>query len=228
MPIYHPRLITVDLDETKRYAGLGSKANFSAALLTEACTQAQLLATPKGVWQVYVYDQDSHTIMSPNPLSLTAESIIKHLSGAVEVAVMAVTIGQPLEQEVSNLFSRDQYTLGLLLDAAGTTAVEAVCDAVCSVISGQAARTGLTAGRRFSPGYGGWPVDIQPEILALASGATIDLSVTDTKMLVPRKSVTAVIGLYPYHQALSLPHQQELSCDKCGQPGCHARKETDR
>lgn len=227
MPIYHPRLLTVDPNETKRYAGLGSKADFSAALLTEACTQAQLLATPKGVWQVYAYDQDSHTILSPNPFNLRGESIIRHLCGAVEVAVMAATIGQPLEQEVSNLFSRNQYTLGLLLDAAGTTAVEAVCDAVCNVISGQAARTGLTAGNRFSPGYGDWPIDVQPEILALAAGATIDLSVTDTKMLVPRKSVTAVIGLYPYHQALSLPHQQELSCDKCGQPGCHARKETD-
>ncbi|MDF2570859.1 MAG: hypothetical protein K0R55_2463, partial [Sporomusa sp.] len=73
----------------------------------------------------------------------------------------------------------------------------------------------------------GWSVDVQPEILELASGASIDLSVTDTKMLVPRKSVTAVIGLYPYHQALGLPHEQAIACDKCGQPSCHARKETD-
>ncbi|HWR09647.1 methionine synthase [Sporomusa sp.] len=226
MPIYYPRLTTIDLDETKRYAGLGGKADFSATLLTEACTQAQLLATPKGVWQIYTYDQDSHTIMSPMPLNLTAEGIIRHLAGAAEVAVMAVTIGISLEQEVSNLFSKNQYTLGLLLDAAGTTAVEMTCDAVCYVISGQAARSGLTTGRRFSPGYGGWPVEVQPEILDLASGSAIDLSVTDTKMLVPRKSVTAIIGLYPYHQALGLNHEQVLSCDKCGQPDCQARKET--
>ncbi len=226
MPIYHPRLTTIDLDETKRYAGLSGKTDFSATLLSEACTQAQLLATPKGVWQVYAYDQDSHTIMSPSPLTLTAEGIIRHLDGASEVAVMAATIGIILEQEVSNLFSKNQYTLGLLLDAAGTTAVEMTCNAVCYVISGQAARSGLTAGRRFSPGYGGWPIDVQPEILELASGAAIDLNVTDTKMLVPRKSVTAIIGLYPYHQTLHLQHEQVLACDKCGQPGCHARKET--
>lgn len=228
MPMYHPRLTTLDLAETKRYAGLGGKNDFSPALLTEACTQGQLLAIPKGVWQVYVYDQDAHTIMAPQPLVLTAESVIKHLAGAVEVAVMAVTIGLPLEQEVSNLFSQNQYTLALLLDAAGTTAVETACDAVCNIIAQHAGRTGLIAGRRFSPGYSGWSIEVQPEILELASGASIDLSITDTKMLVPRKSVTAVVGLYPYHQTLSLSHQQELACDKCGQTGCHARKETIR
>lgn len=226
MPMYHPRLTTIDLAETKRYAGLGGKIDFSAALLAEACTQGQLLAIPKGVWQVYAYDQEEHTIMAPNPLILTADSVIKHLYGATHVAVMAVTIGLPLELEVSNLFSQNQYTLALLLDAAGTTAVESACDAVCSIIAQHAGRSGLTAGRRFSPGYGGWDIEVQPLILNLATGASIDISVTDTKMLVPRKSVTAVVGLYPYHRTLNLSHQQELACDKCGQAGCHARKET--
>jgi hypothetical protein len=226
MPMYHPRLTTIDPAETKRYAGLTSKSDFSAALLAEACTQGQLLAMPKGVWQVYVYDQEEHTILSPEPLVLTADSVIKHLHGASQVAVMAVTIGLPLEQEVSNLFSQNQYTLALLLDAAGTTAVETACDAVCTIIGQHAGRSGLTAGRRFSPGYGGWAVEVQPEILKLATGASIELSVTDTKMLVPRKSVTAIVGLYPYHQTVNLSHQQELACDKCGQAGCHARKET--
>ncbi|MGL5511811.1 MAG: methionine synthase [Sporomusa sp.] len=228
MPLYHPRLEIIDTDETRRYAGLSGKVDFAPELLNEACTLAQLLAIPKGVWQTYVYDQDAHTILSPTPVILTADSIIKHLNGAYEIAVMAVTIGLALEQEVSNLFSKNQYTLGLLLDAAGTTAVEATCDAVSSVIAGQAARAGLTAGRRFSPGYSGWPIDVQPEILALATGAAIELSVTDTKMLVPRKSVTAVIGLYPYSQVLRLPHQQALACNKCGQPTCQARKEPAR
>lgn len=227
MPIFHPRLTVIATDETRRYAGLGRKTEFSAELLAEACTQAQLLSIPKGVWQVYAYDQDMHAIMAADPFVLTADSVIRHLYGATEVAVMAVTIGLPLEQEVSNLFSQNQYTLGLLLDAAGTTAVESSCDAVGNVIAQYAGRSGLIAGRRFSPGYGGWPIEVQPDILALATGADIGLSVTDTKMLVPRKSVTAIIGLYPYHQALNLPHQQELSCDKCGQPGCHARKETE-
>jgi hypothetical protein len=226
MPIFHPRLTVIDSDETRRYAGLGKKADFSPELLGEACTQAQLLSIPKGVWQIYTYDQDMHAIMATDPLVLTTDSVIRHLYGAVEVAVMAVTIGLPLEQEVSNLFSHNKYALGLLLDAAGTTAVETACDAVCNIISQQAWRSGLTAGRRFSPGYGGWPIEAQPEILDLATGATIGLSVTDTKMLVPRKSVTAIVGLYPYHQTLSLPHQQELPCDKCGQPSCHARKES--
>ncbi|WP_425059440.1 hypothetical protein SCACP_41370 [Sporomusa carbonis] len=226
MPIYHPRLTTIDLKETKRYAGLSNKTDFSENLLAEACTRAQLLVTPKGIWNIYAYDQDTHTIMAPNPLVLSANNVIRHLHGSVEVAVMAVTIGLTLEQEVSNLFLQNQYTLGMLLDAAGTTAVEAACDVICNVIDQHAARSGLTAGRRFSPGYGGWSIDIQPDILDLASGGAIGLSVTASKMLVPRKSVTAIVGLYPYQQMLNIPEHQELSCDKCGHSGCHARKES--
>ncbi|SDE77318.1 hypothetical protein [Sporomusa acidovorans] len=226
MPIYHPRITIVDPVETKRYAGLRQKAEFPSVLLTEACTQAQLLAMPKGIWQLYAYDQDLHTIIANDPLILTADSIIKHLAGAVEVAVMAVTIGLPLEQEVSNLFLQNKYTLGLLLDAAGTTAVETACDAVCHIIAEQASHAGLAAGSRFSPGYGDWSIHIQPEILKLAGGDDIGLSVTDTKMLVPRKSVTAIVGLYPYHHTINLPQQQEMASNICGQPGCQARKET--
>ncbi|WP_094606619.1 hypothetical protein SPSIL_059000 [Sporomusa silvacetica DSM 10669] len=226
MPFYYPRLTTVDLEETRRYAGLGRKVDFSTPLLSEACKQAQLLSIPKGVWQLYAYDQDAHTILADEPVVLTANSIIKHLTGAVEVAVMAVTIGLPLEEEVSALFLKNQYTLGMLLDAAGTTAVEMSCAAVCSVIAQQAAQAGLSASRPFSPGYSDWPLQLQPEILELATGARIGLSVTDTKMLVPRKSVTAIVGLYPYHHTLNLSHQQELPCDKCNQTSCQARKET--
>lgn len=226
MPSYYPHLTTIDLEATKRYAGLGRKADFSTALLAEACTQAQLLSNPQGVWQLYAYDQDAHTVLADEPVVLTADSIIRHLTGAVEVAIMAVTVGFPLEQEVSNLFSQNHYTLGLLLDAAGTTAVEMACDAICNVIAQQAAQAGLAAGSRFSPGYGDWPLEIQSEILTLAAGAQISMSVTDTKMLVPRKSVTAIIGLYPYHHSLNLSQQQELPCDKCSQADCQARKET--
>ncbi|MBP2663057.1 MAG: hypothetical protein H6Q71_1005 [Firmicutes bacterium] len=228
MPTYYPSLTTVSLDKTRHYASLDHTGDFSTTLLTEACTQAQLLSIPKGVWQLYAYDQDAHTILANEPVVLTADSIIRHLVGAVEVAIMAVTIGLHLEQEVSNLFLKNQYTLGLLLDAAGTTAVEMSCDAVCSVIAQQAAQGGLALGSRVSPGYGDWPIEIQFEVLELAAGASIGLSVTDTKMLVPRKSVTAIVGLYPYHHRISLTNQQALSSDKCDQTSCQARKETNK
>lgn len=225
MPLYCPSLTITDLNATNCYTALCQQNDFSTDLLADACIQAHLLSVPKGIWHLYTYDQDEHTILANKPLLLTNPHLIHQLTGAVEVAILAATIGLPLEQEVSNLFIQKQSTLGMLLDAAGTMAIEATCNAVCAVISQQAAQTGRTTGSRISPGHGDCPVELQPNLLELSTGTTLDLSLTDTKMLVPRKSVTAIIGLYPYHHAINLSHQQELIRDKCGQTDCQARKE---
>ena len=49
---------------------------------------------------------------------------------------------------------------------------------------------------RYSPGYGDWPITVQPRIAALLdTPKRIGLYVTDTFLMLPRKSVTAVMGL---------------------------------
>ncbi|MDR1702265.1 MAG: methionine synthase, partial [Sporomusaceae bacterium] len=129
MPIYNPRLLAVDVEETRRYAGLNrSRETFPESLLLEACAKAQLLITPKTTWEMYAYDSAFHTIMADEPLVLTSESIISLLEGAVMAAVLAATVGERLEEEVSDEFTRGSYIKGLLLDAAGTSAVEQACD----------------------------------------------------------------------------------------------------
>lgn len=223
MPIYCPTLHTIDISTTKQYI-VDRQINICAELLAEACTKALTLSVPKGIWQLYTYDQDEHTILADKPLTLITPSLIQQMSGAVEVAVMGATIGLDLEQEVSNLFMKDLLEQGILLDAAGTTAINATSNAVYNIISQQAAQAGLIAGNRLCPGQGDCPLNLQPEIINLSEGTDIGLSFTDTKQLVPRKSITAIIGLYPYHHMLTIPQQQDLTCEKCDQPGCQARK----
>ena len=62
----------------------------------------------------------------------------------------------------------------------------------------EAAARGLAATTRFSPGYGDLPLSCQPAFL-VASGAdrALGICATAAHLLVPAKSITAVIGLYP-------------------------------
>ncbi len=225
MASYNPPLTTLDKEEVRRYAGLRPAADFPEHILEEACADGLLHARPRAVWKIYVYAAASRKIIGETPLRLTGNAITAHLASATEVAVLAVTIGGDLEKAVSNYFADGDYTRGLLLDAAGTAAVEAAADAVNALIAAQAARRGFTALTRFSPGYGDWPLTDQPAIVALAGGG-IDLTVTATAMLVPRKSVTAVIGLAPQRPQPQLPVCREEACVTCPQPNCLARKET--
>jgi cobalamin-dependent methionine synthase I len=48
---------------------------------------------------------------------------------------------------------------------------------------------------RYSPGYGDWNLDVQPEILATLDSGRIRLTSNISHILIPEKSVTAIIGI---------------------------------
>jgi hypothetical protein len=228
MNTFYPTISALDLVEIRRYAGLSPVAEFSETMLKEAARDALLLIRPQGIWEIYDYDDPLHTVLSPVPLTLQGTNVQHHLAGAVQIALLAVTIGSALEEDVTHLFSANAYTAALLLDAAGTTAVEQATDAVCRIIRHQAATAGLTTNERFSPGYGDWDISVQQEILELSYGSQLGLMLTAADMLVPRKSVTAVIGLYPEQNRCYTVDSSQLGCATCDQSQCLARKETSR
>ncbi|MEC4295197.1 hypothetical protein [Adlercreutzia shanghongiae] len=128
---------------------------------------------------------------------LPGEDIARHLEGCDEVALMAVTLGAQSEM----LLRREQAlsaTDGLLVDACASSLVEQAADALNALIAEEAAARGLAATPRFSPGYGDLPLSCQPAFLA-ACGAdrALGMRATAANLLVPAKSITAVIGLYP-------------------------------
>lgn len=226
MPIYNPSLKPLNLSEIKRYSGLDQYATFPSHLLNQACTEAYILAQPQATWQIYDYDASNATIMGSQTLTLEASKIINYLSGSIQIAVMALTIGPELEEKVSEYFTRDEYTSGLLLDAAGTAAVEVAADQVCLFIKNQAAQKGYLTLPRFSPGYGQWDITVQPLILDLAHAHEINLIATNSCMLMPRKSITAVIGLTANHCESTIGYMyQDTTCPQCSQINCLARKD---
>ena len=223
MTVYHTILSDVPENETARYAGLGDNPDFPAALLREACLEARLLIAPRAAWEIYSYS--NHTIEAERPLILENPSIINHLSGCRKIIVLALTIGDALEKKAAALFEAGNYTAGLLLDAAGSAAVEAAADKVNDYLTSLAAREGLHSVMRFSPGYGDWKITVQPRLLELAGSNQIGLSAAPSCMLVPRKSITAVIGLKDSVADTVPVFRCRQNCATCSQNNCLARKE---
>lgn len=222
MPVFNASLTTIDEKETRRYAGLMKAADFPQHLIQDACDEARMLVQPKGIWQLYDYNQEASRIEAPFPYLLTGAKIIAYLKEAKKTAVLAVTIGEALENSISEHFAKGNYTYALLLDAAGTTAVEMAADQLSKAVEQQANKMGFTTLARFSPGYGDWEITEQPQVLKLAAGQTVGIEVTDSCMLLPRKSVTAVIGFIPFRKSASC---KEVRCTGCTQQNCLARKD---
>ena len=125
-------------------------------------------------------------------LFLRGGDILRHLNNCREAVLMAVTLGA----EADTLIRRHEHTdltHALILDACATRLIEHECDLLEAQIHAEACGIATS---RYSPGYGDLALEIQPQILAvLDAGRKIGLTCTDSLILLPRKSVTAIIGL---------------------------------
>lgn len=218
MPIYNPPLEEIDQGGVRRYAGLRQKP-FDQRLIQEACDEARLLAAPRGNYEMYEYDCFTGIVAGSGPV-LEGKSIRHHLEGCSRIAVMTATAGGAVEQAVTDSFAAGRYAYSLLLDAAGTQAVEQIADEVEREIGRLAGRMGLIPRWRFSPGYGDWPLAAQREIASLAGCGKVGIVLTESLMLQPRKSITAVVGL----GSLAGDGKKNHNCDACNKRDCPSRR----
>lgn len=223
MPVYNAPLLAIDNQETKRYAGLMKARDFSGDKIAAACDNARLLAQPRGIWEIYDYDCQEQIIKSQPPCKLQGQKISSHLAGCEKVIVLAATVGEAIEEEITARFADGEYTMALLMDAAATTAVEQLADGMEKALTPKMGAQGFLLKWRFSPGYGDWPLEQQPELLRLANAEKIGISLTSSLMLMPRKSITAIIGLYRKQENTRPGHKPE-SCALCSQVNCPSRK----
>ncbi|MBQ7515396.1 MAG: methionine synthase [Schwartzia sp.] len=219
MPIFNAPLTAVDAKETRRYAGL-AKADFDETIIREACEEAALLAGPRGVWHRYAYDCQRQTIDAAEGVVLAGTAIGRHLAGCESVICLAATVGEAIEEAVTRHFQEGRYAYSTILDAAATAAVEQTADALERAVRPAVAKEGLTMRWRFSPGYGDWPLTGQTDLLRISGAAEIGIRLTESLMLLPRKSVTAVIGLSRQAETSAAPH----GCAACSKTDCPARR----
>jgi hypothetical protein len=140
---------------------------------------------------------------------LAGPLIAGHLAPATEVAVLVCTIGAQLEWLSSELLPEDAG-LGLALDGLGAMAAEALGTAACKRIEDDASAAGLYCSIPLSPGMVGWPLEQgQPEIFALVDAAAAGVTLTSGYAMLPRKSLSMVVGLGPQ------PFSAGRTCDYC-------------
>lgn len=186
----------------------------------------KIYSIPQSIWQLYPYEAGTHLLTTNNnSLELSSSSIIKHLNNSSYVIILAATIGHAIENIIEQYFKTGDYTTGFLIDAAATAAVEQLADNLSIVLQNQFNKSGYHLTSRFSPGYGNWQLDVQPELLASINASVIGIDCTESYMLKPRKSITAVIGLEKQTNITKTACINNNSCQHCQQRNCPSRKE---
>ncbi len=124
---------------------------------------------------------------------LMGKSIYKLLSGYTRAIVLAATVSAEADRLIREVSVTDMAA-AVVADALCSAAIEQVCDRAEAEIFGDIPKEQRTY--RFSPGYGDLPIELQSDLLNyLNAQRRIGLSCTDSYLLTPTKSVTAIIGL---------------------------------
>ena len=115
----------------------------------------------------------------------------RHLVGCKRVILMAATIGAEADRVRMRAAVKSPVEQ-LIYDALGTEAIEHVCDTFCRDMEEKYGK--LTS--RFSPGYGDLPLEYQKNMIDLLdTNRKIGLSLTESLLMSPTKSVTAIVGI---------------------------------
>lgn len=151
----------------------------------------------------------------------TGNDIKKHLSGCESAIILAVTVSSEADKLI-----RQASVVGmadaLAVDCLCSSAIEQACDMAEEEIFAENPVVFRTW--RFGIGYGDLSVNLQKEVIhALNAQRRIGLTVTENCLLIPSKSVTAIIGIS------DSPHeQQKKGCEICSmRETCGLRKSGD-
>jgi hypothetical protein len=135
--------------------------------------------------------------------------VARALTGATQVALAVCTIGPALEERVTALFAAGDPLRAMALDGAGVAAVGGVSQMIGERICDEAAAQGLRTGMRASPGQEGWPIEQQRVLFSLLPARRIGVRLTESCLMLPRKSVSFVVGLGAEMRA------DAVACDFC-------------
>jgi hypothetical protein len=187
-----------DRKEVLRYLGHRGQevAGRLEELVDECISEIESIATPRHIFRTFaITSRDGSVILEDGLFELPGSAISKHLAESGSCILMAATLGSEVDKRI-RYYEKKDLTKALILDACATACIEAVCDKVCSGIEKDSLGAGEHLTWRFSPGYGDLPIDIQKGFLAvLDAGRRIGLTASSTNILLPRKSVTAVMGI---------------------------------
>ena len=193
------RLTDIPVNEVLRYLGHDRQA-IDGRLESQiaSCIDAVLKSSrPRLTYRIL----DVHDGM-PDGLNLGGNDIKTLLYPCKQAIIMAATLGPEAEDLLRRTEVLDMAD-AVIMDSAQSTAIENVCDNFEFGMRTTYKAQGLWLTDRFSPGYGDMPLEDQKKIIAaLSAEKRIGLTLTPGNIMVPRKSVTCIIGISPEKQRL--------------------------
>ena len=124
-----------------------------------------------------------------------SKSLSSLLSGCTQILLMGVTAGKDIIDAI-HASSKTKLQAAVVFDAVASEYTDTGLDWITDYFRYQIRRQNKEfTSRRFSAGYGDFALEHQKTIYQLLNMHKLGVRLTDSYILVPEKSVTAVIGI---------------------------------
>jgi len=156
---------------------------------------------------------------SVQDLSFDCKKIIgKYLIGSESLIFIVATLGDVFEKLLNTFKTNNDYLEMFLSDKIASDIVEAAADRLEMIIKEKLKTESLKVTNRYSPGYCGWDVSEQKKFFSLLPFGFCGVTLSESAMMIPIKSVSAVIGIGKNVE------RKDYECSICDDEFCYKRK----
>ena len=209
----------VEVDRQRVAKHLGYTSALPSAVnkaIDDSLDRANDLISPRGVYNLKeIVSFSGESILIEGNISFNTAKIGSYLIKCCDqIAVFLLTIGHDLEKEVDKLMGQGEFLSALILDALGSEAVDTAANHFKELIRGSQNERGVTP--RFSPGCCDWKLSDQSSIFKLLDSSKLGVELTESYMMIPRKSISGVVGLGRIEKTIKEP----IPCQFCSNRDC--------
>lgn len=141
-----------------------------------------------------------------------------YLKGSVSAALFLCTAGEEFTRLSDHYTARGDLMEAYLVDAIGSLTAEKAMDRVMHELETMQHHRSMHISNRYSPGYCHWPLTDQQTLFQLVGTHNTGITLTPSSLMIPRKSVSGIIGIGPHLQ------QQPYGCSTCNSRDCIYRR----
>lgn len=187
-------------------------------LIAECKRELERSAAAKSVWREYPLEIRQH-VLDMECLRTKSRDLERNLRDCRKILLFGATLGSGVDILLRR-YGHLQMSRAVVIQAASAAMLETYCDWRNEILKREYEEKGWYMRPRFSPGYGDFPLECQRGIeTALELNKRIGVTLTDSLLMAPSKSVTAVIGLSRKPRICSVQ-----GCEVCGRKDCEYRR----
>ena len=200
--------IKADYAEAARYLGykkVSPPEKDVQTLIADCAQEMHSVLMPKSVFEIFPLElgesggndnpaNAESSRISFADVSFESVDLMRNLKGCSQVALFAATLGPQVDALIRR-YERLDTVKAAILQSTGAMFAEVLVGQVNDEIKKIAAASGKKCKPRYSPGYGDVPLQFQKEFFRLLPCTKIGLTLMDTLIMSPEKSVTAFVGI---------------------------------